>query len=219
MYSVSVVIFAFNDREYLENILSDLKRQTYQAKEIIAVDSKLLNDDISTLRNKGAKDSSSDLIMFLESDVRIADDFLQKVVLDFEKRSLDLACPLYLPYNSNFLIHLLFWYINFVFVLLQGILPSGAGACIVVKREIFLREDGFKLAQMFEDMEWIRRVGRKYQFGIVLKVARVSSLRFRTYGMFRTIGLYIFISLFFTMGLFSFINKLKKIWLNYVKKN
>lgn len=227
MSTISVVIPTLNEESYVGGILADLAKQTVGPLEIVVVDAQSLDRtkkivhafpgvkfieferSVSRQRNKGAAQVNGDVIVFLDADTRIKESFLGDVIADFEKRGLDVACPLYVSDSSNVLTRLMFWYVNVIFILLQTILPSGAGPCIVVKREVFCAQFGFKEEQNFEDMEWIRRVGGKYRFGIILKKVVVSDRRFRTYGMFRMIVLYVILSFLFTFGLFSLANRLQ----------
>jgi hypothetical protein len=48
-----------------------------------------------------------------------------------------------MPYRSTLLIKGIHAYVNVVFVALQKVLPSGAGHCIALKREVFQQSPGF----------------------------------------------------------------------------
>lgn len=226
MLTVSVVIPTLNEEDYVGLLLADLRKQTRPTYEIIVVDAhsedrtnEIVDQyqkvqfvtserSVSRQRNKGAEIASGEILIFLDADTRVRITFVEDVLRDFEKHGLDIACPLYVPTTKKLMTQFVFWYVNIIFVLLQAILPSGAGPCIIVRRDIFGLQEGFKVDQKFEDMEWIRRVGGKFRFGIVWCAVFVSDRRFRTYGMFRMIVLYVLLSFLFTFGLFSLANRL-----------
>jgi glycosyltransferase involved in cell wall biosynthesis len=230
-----VIIPTLNEEHYIGDLLNDLKSQSYDLHEILVVDGNSEDKTVEVVkrfsrveviysdrsvgkqRNFGGEKATGEVIAFLDADTRVGKDFFKNVISRFEERKLELACPLYSPYKSNLVTNIVFWYVNVVFVLLAGILPSGAGPCMIVRKDVFMRESGFLPDQTFEDMEWIRRLGRKYRFGIILKTIKVSDRRFRTYGMFRMIILYILISILFTFGLFRIVNKVKYTFGGYKK--
>ena len=94
-------------------------------------------------RNLGGRKANNDVLVFLDADVRLPKTFLQDFLERFERRQLDIACPLYMPYRSTLAIDAVHVFFNAIFVVFQKVLPSGAGHCIVIKREVFRRSRRF----------------------------------------------------------------------------
>jgi glycosyltransferase involved in cell wall biosynthesis len=226
MRTVSVIIPTLNEEELLPILLSDLQKQTLQPLEIIIIDAfsndkttLIANDFPNTVvrqfgpgvgkqRKYGGDLAKGDVLVFLDADTRMNENFLNDCVSIMEKRNLHIACPFYIPLNSNIVVHGIFWYVNIIFLLLQKILPSGAGPCIFVTKETFIKSGGFDPEMKFDDIEFVRRVGKKKKFGIITKSIYVSDRRFRELGIMRMIFQYITMSMFFTFGLFKKANSL-----------
>lgn len=105
--SLSVVIPTRNEADTLPNLLSDLRRQHLQPAEIIVADAR--STDATTRiasqhgaevteggtpaegRNRGAEIATGDLILFLDADVRIGDDFIEAAVEKLSKEDIGVA--------------------------------------------------------------------------------------------------------------------------------
>lgn len=73
-------------------------------------------------------------MIFLDADDRLpTGDFFKRFLAEFEKRHLDVACPLYVPYRSTRAVERFHTLLNFVIKAFQRILPSGSGMCIAVR--------------------------------------------------------------------------------------
>lgn len=218
---LSIVIPVLNEERYLPQLLEDVSMQTLQPFEVIVVDGKsedrtvevakefsfvkVIPSDrgVSHQRNVGGSAASGDVICFLDADTRLDPEFLERIQNSFTKRKLDVACPLFLPYKSSFIVNFIFWFLNIIFILFQKMLPSGAGPCIVIKKNIFEASGKFDEHIKFEDMEFIRRVGRKYSYGIIMEKIYVSDRRFKKNGVGNMILLYIILSFLFVFGMFK----------------
>lgn len=104
---VSVVIIDFNSEQYIWRCLDALKKQTYQNIEIFVVDNnsddgsseklKKIQDDnfhykrfdenvgSSAANNYGIRSSKGELVLILNADVFLNEDYIEKSVLAFEK--------------------------------------------------------------------------------------------------------------------------------------
>jgi hypothetical protein len=110
------------------------------------------------------------------------------------------------PYRSTLAINAVHVFFNVMFVVFQKILPSGAGPCIVLKREVFRRSRGFDPGLKFDDIELIRRVSKKHRFGIVDERLFVSDRRYKEHGVLRMFLRYLLMSLLFAIGRFDWAN-------------
>ncbi len=226
---LSVVIPALNEEGHIGALLSDLGCQTRPADEMIVVDGRSTDEtvpvvenfpgvkllacppSVSRQRNLGGRSAGGDVLLFLDSDVRLRETFLEEFFKSFEDRRLDVACPLYLPPPGSGVavkgIHIFF---NAIFVTAQKVLPSGSGQGIAIKREVFRQSGGFDTTLKFaDDIEFIRRASKDRRFGIVGSKVVVSDRRFRKYGVARTFAKLLCMSLLFVPGWFGLSNRIE----------
>jgi len=162
---------------------------------------------VARQRQRGLEEATGEIVVFLDADVRVPETFLARAVNAMRRRRLQTACPLFWPHHSTTIVELIFAFFDALFVLLQSVLPSGAGMGILVQREFALRAGGFRETCRYEDMEFIRRLGRRGRFGILLVPLLVSDRRFRTEGVLRVLAKYLLLSVLFTFGLFRLANR------------
>jgi glycosyltransferase involved in cell wall biosynthesis len=228
MLRASIVIPTLNEENYVGCVLSDLARQTRKADEVIVVDGRSRDATASVVerfpgvdlllgappvanqRNLGGSKAGGDILVFLDADVRLSETFLEDFLERIEQRDLDIACPLYMPYRSTLLIEGLHAYVNLMFVALQKVLPSGAGHCIAVKREVFQRSPGFDPnLKVGEDVALVRRLSKGHRFGIVAKQVLVSDRRYKEEGVSRMMTKILLLSIIFTFGKFEWANRIE----------
>jgi glycosyltransferase involved in cell wall biosynthesis len=224
---VSIVIPTLNEENYVGFVLSDIARQRRKAHEVIVVDGKSEDATASVVerfpgvdlligappvanqRNLGGRKASGDILVFLDADVRLSETFLEDFLERIEQRNLDIACPLYMPYRSTLLIKVIHAYVNVVFVALQKVIPSGAGHCIAVKREVFQQSPGFDpTLKLGEDVALVRKLSKGHRFGIVAKQLFVSDRRYKEEGVSRMLTKILLLSIILTFGKFGWANRI-----------
>jgi glycosyltransferase involved in cell wall biosynthesis len=224
----SIVIPTLNEENYVGFALSDIARQTRKADEVIVVDGRSHDATASVVerfpwvdlligappvanqRNLGGRKASGDILVFLDADVRLSETFIEDFLARIEQRDLDIACPLYMPYRSTLLTKGIHAYVNVVFVALQKILPSGAGHCIAVKREVFQQSPGFDPnLRVGEDVALVRRLSEGHRFGIIAKQLLVSDRRYKEEGVLRMLTKILVLSIIFTFGKFGWANRIE----------
>jgi len=225
---VSIVIPTLNEENYVGPVLSDIASQTRNADEVIVVDGRSQDATVSVVkrfpdvdllidapsvanqRNLGGRKASGDILIFLDADVRLYETFLEDFLERIEQRNLDIACPLYMPYRSTLLIKGIHAYMNVVFAILQKILPSGAGHCIAIRREIFQQSPGFDPnMKVGEDVALVRKLSKGHRFGIVAKQLFVSDRRYKEEGVGRMLMKILLLSIIFTIGKFGWANRIE----------
>jgi hypothetical protein len=150
-----------------------------------------------------------EILVFLDADVRLSETFLEDFLERIEQRNLDIACPLYMPYRSTLLIKVIHAYVNVVFVALQKVIPSGAGHCIAVKREVFQQSPGFDpTLKLGEDVALVRKLSKGHRFGIVAKQLFVSDRRYKEEGVSRMLTKILLLSIILTFGKFGWANRI-----------
>ena len=223
---LSVIIPTLNEERYVGTLLSDLASQSRKPDEVIVVDAGSADDTVPVVRrfpfarllegrppvacgrNLGGRSATGDVLIFLDADVRLSESFLDNLLGEFENRGLDVACPLYVPYRSTPAVQAFHAVFNLVTRVFQGILPSGAGHCIVLRRRVFQESRGFDPGLKFDDIELIRRLSRGRRFGIVEEGVFVSDRRYREQGVARMILKYSLMALLFALGKFSWANRI-----------
>jgi hypothetical protein len=159
-------------------------------------------------RNLGGRSARGDVLVFLDADTRVPERFFENFLAELEGRSLDIACPKYVPYHSTLAIegfHALF---NLLTRAFQRLLPSGAGHCIAVRSEVFKESCGFDPGLKFDDIELIRRLSKGRRFGIVEEQVFVSDRRYQEQGTPRMILRYTLMALIFALGKFAWANRI-----------
>lgn len=225
---VSVIIPTLNEEHYIEPLLKDLSYQTKQAYEVILVDGESQDatvpiasrfpfvkvftspPSVAGQRNFGALSAKGDILIFFDADVRIEPEFIEKAVSEFERKKLDIACPIYMPHRSTLKVQGIFLFYNLMLLASQYIIPAGKGTCIMMKKSTFMENAGFNpYFKSYEDAEFIRRVAKKHRFGILFKKVYESDRRFKKYGTRKMLLIYTLLCLFFVVKKFDLINKIK----------
>ena len=220
---LSAVIPALNEERHLGGLLSDIQRQTRSLDEVIVVDAgssdatvriaersraAVLHGEppVARGRNLGGYAATGVLIFFLDADTRLRGSFLEDFVSEVERRRLDIACPRYLPHDSTPTIRAIHAFWNMVLKASESTLPSGAGHCIALRRELLWESRGFDPSLKFDDIELVRRLSKGRRFGIVDASAFVSDRRYREEGILRTFLLHLLMAPAFALGKFEWAN-------------
>jgi glycosyltransferase involved in cell wall biosynthesis len=223
----SAIIPTLNEERHVGALLSDVASQTRMPDEVLVVDAgsvdgtaavarqfafvKLLEGEppVACGRNLGGRSASGDVLIFLDADTRLPARFLGRFLTEFERRRLDVACPLYVPYRSTLAIEGFHTLFNLLTRAFQRTLPSGAGHCIAVRSEVFRESCGFDPGLKFDDIELIRRLSKGRRFGIVEERVIVSDRRYKEEGTPRMILRYSLLALIFALGKFNWANRIE----------
>lgn len=223
--NVSIIIPTLNESEYIKSLLDSLQQQSYSVHEILVVDGGSSDNTcaiakeykkvqcisahkpVGNQRTIGGNKATGEILIFLDADVIVKKDFVAQVIREMKQRSLDVACPKYIPYPGTVLINLFYKIFNMLFAAVQKSKPSGAGSCICVKKSIFATVQGFNARMHFDDIVFIRKAGSCGVFGILNTSVLVSDRRFRTYGFLQTCITYGLLSVLFGLGLYETANK------------
>lgn len=196
---LSIIIPALNEEKNLPFLLEGINKQTFKDYEIIVADGGSMDKTIEIAehlgckivkgglpakgRNEGAEIAQGNLFLFMDADNKIlADDFLEKLVEEFEKRNLGVASFSIYP-NGALVDKFAFWLYNLWVKLSQSFLPHATNS-VLVKREIHQKVKGFdEEIRLGEDHYYARRAGRYGKFGFIeTKGIFTSSRRFERQG-------------------------------------
>ncbi|MEE4250549.1 MAG: glycosyltransferase [Alcanivoracaceae bacterium] len=199
---VSVIIPALNEERYLPTLLACLSRQTMAPVEIIVADggSEDRTREIALAagclvvdgglpaqgRNRGAKSATGDMLFFFDSDVWIADDFIERVVNDALARGAGSGTvynfPFYQPWEKGFssrFIRMQDWFFYFFHNIGHAIssllrFSTATGTFMFSRPEVFRSINGFDESLVaFEDAHFALRACRVSRF-VVLRQPQVG---------------------------------------------
>ena len=114
---LSIVIPTYNEEEYLPILLDSIKKQNFDDYEIIIADANstdrtreiaeeygcvIVNGGMPGVgRNNGAKVAKGKYILFLDSDLKLTDDYLRNVIYEFQMERLGIAITQMKPLSKN----------------------------------------------------------------------------------------------------------------------
>lgn len=213
MPKLSIIIPTKNEEKYLPILLSQIKKQNFSDYEIIIADAESQDKTVEIAknfgciivkgglpakgRNEGAKIAKGNLLLFMDADnIFLPDGFLEKLILEFERRNLGIASfPIY-P-DGNWFDKIAYFFYNTWTKLSQNFLPHATNS-ILIKKEIFEKVGGFdEEVKIGEDHELARRAAKISKFGFIeTKPVLTSTRRFELEGRLKTYGKYILAGLY-----------------------
>ncbi len=188
---LSIIIPTFNEEEYLPILLESIKEQNFEDYEVIVADAdstdktreiaeeygcKIVEGGLPGVgRNNGAKIAKGELLLFLDSDLKLTEDYLRNVVYEFKMERLGIAITQMEPLSGKAEDKILHNLANLFMKSVENIKPHGAGCYgIIVKKELHEKCGGFDEGLTFgEDSEYIARLGKIEQFK-VLRNAKIG---------------------------------------------
>lgn len=215
---ISIIIPTLNEENFLPKLLESIKTQTFKPFEVIVIDAgstdktveiakkyntKVINSSppVGNQRNIAGQNAKGELLIYLDADTLLDKNFIKRIKTKFKKNQIDIACPIYSPETKKLSIKLFFTFLNSIFFLTQGFLPSGAGMCIIVRKSFFDECGGFDKSAKFDDILFIRKAAKKGKFKFVLNKVYASDRRFLKYGIYKTMATYLVLSGFFSFNL------------------
>ncbi len=213
---ISVIIPTLNEEECLPLLLTSLKSQTFKDFEIIVSDGNSKDKTIKIAekygckiiqkkglpgeaRNYGAEIAKYELLLFLDADVILPSDFIEKAVKEFKEKDLSIASCYIKSSSGKKIDRFLYGVANLYFKINRFVLPQAVGHCIMVKKTVHHRLGGFnKGIKVTEDMEYTVRASRIGKFDYLRKVkVPVCSRRLDKEGRLKMSVKYYFIALHF----------------------
>lgn len=201
---LSIIIPTLNEEKNILNLLKSIKKQSFKDYEIIVADknsedktryiaksygARIVSGGLPPkARNNGARIARGEYLLFLDADVILSDNFLKEVINEFEKRNLDIATTYVEPITDRLSTKFHHSVYNLWMFLMQKIDPHAPGFCILTRKNIFEKVNGFdETIKLAEDHAYIRKAFRNGgKYGIIKKKRiLVSVRRLKTEGTLR----------------------------------
>lgn len=233
---VSIIIPALNEEKYLPDLLSCLSKQTFKDFEVIVADAgskdrtvdiakefgaKVVEGGIPSIgRNNGASAAIGDVLVFIDSDVKFDESFIENSITEFKEKKLDFAVPFFKTENDKLQYVIFFYNANFYKKVMQYTrFPDGTGQFFIAKRKSFEELGGYKDFHIAEDTDLAWRAARKkYKVGTVSPRFYSSTRRLEKIGIAWTmlfwsiLGVFMFIGIIHRKGVQEFALKLYGGW-------
>ena len=191
---LSIIIPTLNEEEYLPFLLDSIRKQTFQNYEVIVADANskdktgqiakergclLVQGGLPSIgRNRGAETARGELLLFLDADVIIPPDFFENILRESEAGRLDIASCFVSSLSNKKIDDALYGFSNLYYTINQHIKPQAPGYCILIKKKIHQRINGFdEKIKIAEDWDYINRASRKGEFGFLKNTKIFMSMR------------------------------------------
>ncbi len=178
---LSIIIPTLNEENYIPYLLDSIKKQTFKDYEVLVADADSKDNTVeivkerghlvvkgglpATGRNNAAKKAKGDLLLFLDADVILPPDFLEKVMKEFKNYKLDIASCFILPLSNKKIDDLLYKIGNLYYKTNERFTPRAPGYCILIKKELHEKIKGFdEKIKMAEDWDYVIRASYEGQF-------------------------------------------------------
>lgn len=206
---LSIIIPTYNEEEYLPILLESIKNQHFKDYEIIVADAdsndktreiankygcKIVEGGLPGVgRNNGAKVAQGEYLLFLDSDLKLTEDYLSDVIYEFKMERLGIGITQMEPLSEKTADKILHDLANWFMIASEAVKPHGAGCYgIISKKSLHDACGGFDENLTFgEDTDYIERLAKKERFK-VLRNAKigVSTRRLEEEGLYTLLRQY-----------------------------
>ena len=129
-------------------------------------------------RNNGAKAAKGGILLFLDADSLIENNFLENAVNDMERRKLDAAGSYLYPLGNRLLDRFFLGIFNVWTWITQFFYANACGTGIFCRRRLHEKVKGFdETIKLSEDMDYAKRCGRIGKFRMIKNSKVVYSMR------------------------------------------
>lgn len=182
---VSIIIPTYNEEEYLPNLLESIQRQDYEDIEVIIADAnstdntKKIAEEYNCIivdgglpgvgRNKGAKKATGEILLFLDADSVLTDNYLNCAIDEFTQHNLGIAITQIVPLEKGFINELSHEFANYFTKQISKRKPHGAGCYgILTYKSLHEKVSGFDEKIDFgEDTDYIERIAQISRFKVL----------------------------------------------------
>ena len=188
---LSIIIPTYNEEEYLPILLESIKDQSFDSYEVIVADANstdktreiaesygciVIDGGLPAVgRNNGARIAKGEYLLFLDSDLKLTEDYLRNIIYEFRMERLGIAITTMLPLSKKVEDKIYHDFANYFMISVENIKPHGAGCYgIIARKDLHDKCGGFDESLNFgEDSEYIERLAKKGRFK-VLRSAKIG---------------------------------------------
>ena len=181
----SIIIPTYNEEEYLPILLDSIRDQDFEDYEVIVADANstdktreiakkygcvVVDGGLPAVgRNNGASVAKGEILLFLDSDLKLTDEYLRKVLYEFRMEKLGIAITQMKPMSNKVEDKLFHDFANYFMISVENIKPHGAGCYgIIAKKSLHDECGGFDESLTFgEDTDYIERLAKKEPFRVL----------------------------------------------------
>ncbi len=218
----SIIIPTLNEQEYLPRLLLALTKQKFTSFEVIIVDAwskdntvkeaekfsdvipslsimQLKKRNIACQRNFGAEKARGKYVVFLDADVNLFADYLQKIHVAIQEKKCSFLTTWGQADTKKRIDTTFVMLYNLVIEIEKAIdKPFSPGFNTIIRRDYFNKVKFWESLTLSEDYDFTSRALKK---GITLTILRdpkvvISLRRFRSEGTFSTISRYTFANIY-----------------------
>ncbi|MBZ9570338.1 glycosyltransferase [Methanobrevibacter sp. TMH8] len=199
---LSIIIPTYNEEEYLPILLKSIKSQKFKDYEIIVADANSCDNTLKIAesygcnivegglpgigRNNGAKVAKGEILLFLDSDLELTEDYLENTIDEFDRDNLDIGITQINPLSEKTRDKILHDLANWFMIAFEKIKPHGAGCYgIIARKELHEKYHGFDERLTFgEDTDYIERLAKNNKFKVLRNpIINVSTRRLEEEGL------------------------------------
>jgi uncharacterized protein (TIGR00661 family) len=199
---LSIIIPTYNEEEYLPILLKSIKSQKFKDYEIIIADAESKDETIKIAkdygcaiveggipgigRNNGVKAAKGEILLFLDSDLELTENYLEELIEEFESENIDIGITQINPLSEKKRDKILHDFANWFMIAVEKIKPHGAGCYgIVTKKDLHNKHGGFNEDLSFgEDTDYIERIAKNNSFKVLRNpIINVSTRRLEEEGL------------------------------------
>ena len=191
---LSIVIPALNEEKYLPRLLDSIKKQTYKDYEIIIADAnskdntgkiakkygcRIVKGGLPAVgRNSGAKGAKGDMLLFMDADSVIGENFLENALNEIKSKKLDVTGVYVYPDTGGLLDHIFLGMYNLLLFSTQFYYPHAVGSGIFCRKWLHKKVGGFDgNVRLGEDADYVKRCGKAGNFRMLRTVKLCFSMR------------------------------------------
>lgn len=182
---VSIIIPTYNEEEFLPDLLTSIQRQNFEDLEVIIADAnsvdktreiaesfgcKIVPGGLPSVgRNNGAKEAKGELLLFLDADSVLSNNYISSAIEEFELHNLGIAITQIVPLEKGFINQMTHEFANYMTKQISQIKPHGAGCYgILTYKSLHEKVNGFDENLDFgEDTDYIERVAKVSRFKVL----------------------------------------------------